>query len=110
MAPQPVENGAGDHGVAEDLAPGTETLIAGDDERTALLAARDQLEEEISVLAINRQISRSRRRSAAAGGSGVQPLVELPSANALPSVVISAVAVTNNVRTPCSQALTKRDR
>src|SRR5271169_1771680 len=41
MVEQAVEDGAGDHRIAEHLAPGAETLIAGDDDRTALVAARD---------------------------------------------------------------------
>jgi hypothetical protein len=45
MMEQAVEDRAGDHGIAEDLAPGAETLVAGDDDRTSLVAARDQLEE-----------------------------------------------------------------
>ena len=39
MMEQPVEDGAGDHLVAEHLAPGPETLIAGDDDRAPLIAA-----------------------------------------------------------------------
>ena len=40
---QAVEDGAGNHGVAEHLAPGTETLVAGDDDRAALVAARPSM-------------------------------------------------------------------
>jgi hypothetical protein len=36
MVQQAVEDGAGDYSVAEHLAPGTETLIAGDDDCAAL--------------------------------------------------------------------------
>jgi len=56
MMEQAIEDGAGDHGVAEHLTPGTETLVAGDDDRAALVAARDQLEEEVGALAVDRQI------------------------------------------------------
>jgi hypothetical protein len=32
---EPVDEGGGDHGVAEDLAPGLEAAVAGDDDRAA---------------------------------------------------------------------------
>ena len=54
---QTVEDGAGDHRVAEHLTPGTETLVAGDDDRAALVTARDQLEEQVGALAVDRQIA-----------------------------------------------------
>ena len=54
---QTVEDGAGDYLVAEDLAPRAEALIAGDDDRAALVAARDQLEEQVGALAVDRQIA-----------------------------------------------------
>ena len=57
MVEQTVEDGAGDYRVAEHLAPGTETLVAGDNDRTALVAARDQLEEQVGALAVDRQIA-----------------------------------------------------
>ena len=57
MVQKPIENRAGDHGVAEDLAPGAETLVAGNDDRTTLVAARDQLKEQIGALAVDRQVA-----------------------------------------------------
>ena len=57
MVQQPVEDRTGDYGIAEDLTPGAETLIAGDDDRTALVTARDQLEEQVGALAVDRQIA-----------------------------------------------------
>jgi hypothetical protein len=57
MIEQAIEDCARDHGIAEDFAPCAETLIAGDDDRTALVAARDQLEEQIRALAIDRQVA-----------------------------------------------------
>ena len=57
MVQQAVEDRAGDHGIAEDLAPSTEALIAGDDDRTAFVTARDQLEEQVGALTVNRQVS-----------------------------------------------------
>src|SRR5215472_16711930 len=57
MVQQAVEDRASDHGVAEYLAPRAETLIAGDDDGAALIAARDQLEEQIGTLAVDGQIA-----------------------------------------------------
>jgi hypothetical protein len=57
MMEQAIEDGAGDHGIAEDFSPGAETLVAGDDDRAALVAARDQLEEQVNALTVNRQIA-----------------------------------------------------
>jgi hypothetical protein len=39
MVQQPVEDGRGDDRVAKDLAPGAQALIAGQDDRAALIAA-----------------------------------------------------------------------
>ena len=44
---QAIEDRARDHGIAEDLAPRTEALIAGQEDRAPLVATRDELEEEI---------------------------------------------------------------
>jgi len=57
MVEQAIEDRAGDHGIAEHLAPGAEALVAGDDDRAALVTARDQLEEQVGALAIDRQIA-----------------------------------------------------
>ena len=42
---EPVDEGGGDHGVAEGLAPCVEAAIAGDDDRAAFVAAGDEREE-----------------------------------------------------------------
>src|SRR4051812_25994197 len=57
----------GDHGVAEDLAPGLEAAVRGDNDRAAFVAARDEREEEVRRLGVRAAGSRSRRRRA--GGS-----------------------------------------
>ena len=57
MVQQAVEDGGGDHGVAKDLAPGAQALIAGQDDRAPLVAARDQLKEEIGALAIDGDVA-----------------------------------------------------
>ena len=52
-----VDEGGGDHGVAEDLAPGLEAAVAGDDDRAAFVAARDQGEEQVRGLAFQREVA-----------------------------------------------------
>ena len=52
-----VDEGGGDHGVAEDLAPGFEAAVAGDDDRAAFVAAGDQGEEQVGGLAFERQVA-----------------------------------------------------
>ena len=54
---EPVDEGGGDHRVAEDLAPGLEAAVAGDDDRAAFVAARDQGEEQVGGLAFQRQVA-----------------------------------------------------
>jgi hypothetical protein len=44
---EPVDHRGGDHVVAEDLAPAAEGLVGGDDQARALVARRDELEEEV---------------------------------------------------------------
>ena len=48
-----VDEGGGDHGVAEDFAPGFEAAVAGDDDRAAFVAAGDEGEEEVRGLAFS---------------------------------------------------------
>ena len=57
MVQQAVEDRAGDDRIAKHFAPRTQTLIAGDDDRAALVAARNQLEEQVGALAVDRQIA-----------------------------------------------------
>ena len=54
---EPVDQGGGDHGVAEDLAPGLEAAVAGDDDRAAFVAARDQREEQVRGLALQGEVA-----------------------------------------------------
>lgn len=54
---EPVDQRGGDHGVAEDLAPGLEAAVAGDDDRAAFVAAGDEGEEQVGRLAFERQIA-----------------------------------------------------
>ena len=52
----PVEDCAGDHPVAEDIAPAAEALVAGQNPRAALVATADELEEQRRRLTVDRQI------------------------------------------------------
>ena len=47
-----VDERGGDHRVAEDFAPGLEAAVAGDDDRAAFVAARDEREEQVRGLAL----------------------------------------------------------
>src|SRR5439155_11534793 len=51
------EDGGGDHGVPEDVAPCAEALIARQDDRAPLVAAGDELEEEIGAVAVDRDVA-----------------------------------------------------
>jgi hypothetical protein len=52
-----VDERCGDHRVAEDLAPGLEAAVGGDDDRAAFIAARDEREEQVGGLAFERQVA-----------------------------------------------------
>ena len=52
-----VDERGGDHGVAEDLAPGFEASVAGDDDRAAFVAARDEREEQVRGLPFEREVA-----------------------------------------------------
>ena len=52
-----VDQGRGDHRVAEDLAPGFEPAVAGDDDAAAFVAAGDQGEEEVRGLAFEGEVA-----------------------------------------------------
>src|SRR6266545_7504413 len=54
---EPVDQGGGDHGVAEDLAPLLEAAVGGDDDRAALVAPGDEREEEVGCAALERQVA-----------------------------------------------------
>src|SRR3954454_23616285 len=52
-----VDEGGGDHRVAEDFAPGFKAAVAGEDDRAAFVAARDKREEQVRGLAFQRQVA-----------------------------------------------------
>jgi hypothetical protein len=47
----------GDDTIAEDLAPGAEAPIGGQDHQPALVAAADQLEEQVGAAAVDGQVA-----------------------------------------------------
>src|SRR5882672_11353931 len=53
----PVQDGGGDDPVAEDLPPAAEALVAGEDHGAALVAAADELKEQVGPVAIDGQIA-----------------------------------------------------
>jgi hypothetical protein len=54
---EPVDEGGGHHGVAEDLAPLLEAAVGGDGDRAALVAAGDEREEEVGRGSLERQVA-----------------------------------------------------
>src|SRR3954453_16560007 len=54
---QAVDHGGGDDLVAEDLAPAAEGLVAGHDQAGPLVAAADQLEEQVCGLGFERHVA-----------------------------------------------------
>src|SRR4051794_7662786 len=52
-----VDHGGGGDFVAEDLAPGAERLVAGDDQRGAFVAAADEHEHEVGGVRVKRDVA-----------------------------------------------------
>ena len=52
-----VDHRGGDDVVAEDLAPGAERLVGGDDQRGAFVAARDEHEHQVRGLGVERDVA-----------------------------------------------------
>src|SRR5262245_28415967 len=52
-----VQDRGRDHPVPEDLSPAAEALIAREDHGAALVAAADQLEEQVGALAVDGQVA-----------------------------------------------------
>src|SRR5947209_4270478 len=73
-----VEDRRGNHAVAEDVAPTAEALVASQDHRAALVAAADELEEEISAGAVDREIANLVDDEQARDGVNLEPLLQAP--------------------------------
>ena len=54
---QAVEDGGGHHRVAEDLAPLGDVAVAGDQQTATLVAARDELEEQVRGAGLEGQVA-----------------------------------------------------
>ncbi len=54
---EPVDHRGGDDVVAEDLAPGAEGLVAGDDQRGAFVAGRDEREHQVGGLGVEGDVA-----------------------------------------------------
>ena len=52
MVQEPVEDGGDDHGVPEEFLPLGEALVGRDDGAGALVAVRDELEEQMALLRV----------------------------------------------------------
>ena len=58
MMEEAIQNGGGDRGVAiKDVGPLFEGFVGGDNDRSALIARTDDLEEEIRSTLINGQVA-----------------------------------------------------
>jgi len=57
MMHQPVDHRRRHDGIAEDLTPGREGLVGGDDHRAALIAGGHQLEEQVGGLGVEGDVA-----------------------------------------------------
>ena len=57
MVDEPVDHRGGDDVVAEDLAPGAEGLVAGDDHRGAFVAVGDEAEHQVGGFGVERDVA-----------------------------------------------------
>ena len=54
---QAIEDRRGDDGIAKHLTPLAEALVGGEDNRAPLIAPRDELEEEVRPMLVNRDVA-----------------------------------------------------
>ena len=73
---EPVDHRGGDGVVAEDLAPGAERLVGGDDQAGALVAAADEHEHQVGGLGVERDVADLVDRSAAGSARAGEFVVE----------------------------------
>ena len=57
MVDQAVDHGGGDDVVAEYFAPAAERFVGSDDQRSAFVAAGDQLEEQVGRFGFERDVA-----------------------------------------------------
>ncbi len=95
---QPVEDRGGDDAVAEDLAPGAEALVAGQDHGPAFIAPADELEEQVRALAVDRQVADLVDDEQPRGGVDLQLFFQPPFGVRLGQLSIRLAAVVNSTR------------
>src|SRR5438093_12485496 len=74
-----IENGRGDDPVPENLPQAAEALVAGEDHGAALIAAADELKEEVGAGAIDGQVADHVNDEQAGHGVDLEPVLEAPS-------------------------------
>ena len=57
MVEEPVKDGRGDDGIPEQFLPVNKAFVGGKDRRAFFIPIRDELEEEVSFLAVHREIA-----------------------------------------------------
>ena len=62
MVEESVEDGGGDDGVAEDVSPLSDAAVAGEEHGAALVAAGDELEEEVCGVLLQGEVPIAIRR------------------------------------------------
>ena len=75
---QPVEDRGGDHRIAEDGAPLADRPVRGDQHGTPLVAARHQLEEQVSGVGLKRQVAEFVHDQQPGLGEVGEPLLKPP--------------------------------
>src|SRR5262249_51044153 len=81
-----VEDRGADHAAPQDVGRGAEALVAGQDHRAPLIAAADELEEEVRPDAVDRQVPDLVHDQQARDGEELELLLELPSPRATVSL------------------------
>ena len=74
----PVQDGGGNHAVAKDLAPAAKALVGRQDDRAALVAAADELEEEVGADPVDGQVADLVDEEQARHGVQLETLLEPP--------------------------------
>ena len=91
-----VEDGGGDHAVAEHITPSTEALVARESHWHAFVATADELEEQVRPLALDRQIPDFVDDEQSRDGKHLELVVALAFSDRRVSFAIMFAAVVNN--------------
>jgi len=76
VAEQPVEDGGGDDGIAEHGSPFADRAVGGDQHAATRVTARDELEEEMGGVGVERQIAEFVDDQELGLGEEAEPLLE----------------------------------